>query len=183
MRYRIHAWRRGRRGQSLAEMAVVIPVLVFLLMGGFDATMLISNKITAGYAVRQGARLAAELGGSQTNPGATTLQIDHQIARNALAVARSMNSVTLKEIDVYAPSKPDGTYTSGDPVDQYFVGPGGSLSAGAQTFPIQNRNQTPPTETSIGVRLLWQYSPPAGVFPKNMQMEDYAVMKAAPVLI
>lgn len=183
MRHPMPAWRHGRRGQSLAEMAVVIPVLVFLLMGGFDATMLIADKITAGYAVRQGARLAAELGGSQTNPGATTLQIDQQIARNALAVARSMNSVTLKEIDVYAPSKPDGTYTSGDPVDQYFVGPGGSLSAGTQTFPIQNRNQTPPNETSIGVRLLWQYSPPAGVFPKNMQMEDYAVMKAAPVLI
>src|SRR6202158_3035508 len=58
--------RRAKRGQSLAEMAVVIPVLVFLLMGGFDATVMISDKITAGYAVRQGARLAAEIGGSQT---------------------------------------------------------------------------------------------------------------------
>ncbi|TMF53235.1 MAG: pilus assembly protein [Chloroflexi bacterium] len=183
MRHQLSLEKRGRRGQSLAEMAVVIPVLVFLLMGGFDATMLIANKITAGYAVRQGARLAAELGGSQTNPGATTLQIDRQIARNALAVARSMNAVTLKEVDIYAPSKPDGSYTPGDPVDQYFVSSDGSLSAGSATFPIQNRNQTPPNETSIGVRMLWQYSPPAGVFPKNMQMEDYAVMKAAPVLV
>ena len=58
--------RRVTRGQSLAEMAVVIPVLVFLLMGGFDASVMISDKITAGYAVRQGARLAAEIGGSQT---------------------------------------------------------------------------------------------------------------------
>src|SRR5438477_124902 len=41
-----------QRGQSLAEMAVVIPVLVFLLMGGFDASVMISDKITAGYAVR-----------------------------------------------------------------------------------------------------------------------------------
>src|SRR2546426_11185269 len=55
-----------KRGQSLAEMAVVIPVLVFLLMGGFDASVMISDKITAGYAVRQGARLAAEIGGAQT---------------------------------------------------------------------------------------------------------------------
>src|SRR2546429_8767640 len=53
-----------QRGQSLAEMAVVIPVLVFLLMGGFDASVMISDKITAGYAVRQGARLAAEIGGA-----------------------------------------------------------------------------------------------------------------------
>src|SRR5438270_823735 len=48
-----------KRGQSLAEMAVVIPVLVFLLMGGFDASVMISNKITAGSAVRPGPRLAA----------------------------------------------------------------------------------------------------------------------------
>jgi hypothetical protein len=41
----------------------------------------------------------------------------------------------------------------------------------------------PPTETSIGVRLVWNYSPPAGIFPKNMQIVDYAVMKAAPVLV
>jgi Flp pilus assembly protein TadG len=49
-------------------MAVAIPVLFFLLMGGFDASLMIVNKMTAGYAVRHGARLAAELGGTQTKP-------------------------------------------------------------------------------------------------------------------
>jgi len=52
--------RSRMRGQSLAEMAVVIPILFFLLMGGFDASVMIADKITAGYAVRQGVRLAAE---------------------------------------------------------------------------------------------------------------------------
>jgi hypothetical protein len=51
------------------------------------------------------------------------------------------------------------------------------------TFPVQNRQQTPPNETSIGVRILWTYTPPAGIFPTNMQLMDYAVMKAAPLLI
>src|SRR4029077_11775129 len=73
------------RGQSLAEMAVVIPVLFFLLMGGFDATIMIADRVTAGSAVRQAARLAAELGGIQTNPGSTTSQIDMQIVHDALA--------------------------------------------------------------------------------------------------
>src|ERR1700737_4053232 len=63
--------RRANRGQSLAEMAVVIPVLVFLLVGGFDASAMISDKITAGYGVRQGARLAAEIGGAQNSPPPT----------------------------------------------------------------------------------------------------------------
>jgi hypothetical protein len=175
--------RLTRRGQSLAEMAVVIPVLFFLLMGGFDATVMIADRVTGGYAVRQAARLAAELGGSQTNPSATTSQIDMQIVRNALAVARGLTSATVTEIDIYTPSQPDGVYQSSDPVDQYFISSGGGITPGKQTFPIQNRLQTPPDETSIGVRLVWNYSPPAGIFPKNMQITEYAVMKAAPLLI
>jgi Flp pilus assembly protein TadG len=174
--------RRSRRGQSLAEMAVVIPVLFLLLMGGFDATVLISDRVTAGFSVRQGARLAAEIGGAQTNPGATSSQIDMQIVRNTLAAARGLTSATVTEIDIYAPSQADGTYRSGDPVDQYFID-GGAISPGTQTFPIQNRNQTPPNETSIGVRLVWSYAPPAGIFPRNMVIVEYAVMKAAPVLV
>ncbi len=174
--------RRMMRGQSLAEMAVVIPVLVFLLMGGFDASVMISDKITAGYAVRQGARLAAEIGGSQTTP-LTTAVVDQQIIRNVLAVARGLTSATPTEIDIYAPSRADGSYQAGDPLDQYIISAGGGVSAGTQTFPVQNRQQTPPNETSIGVRILWTYSPPAGIFPSNMRIADYAVMKAAPLLI
>lgn len=174
--------RSAKRGQSLAEMAVVIPVLMFLLMGGFDATVMISDKITAGYAVRQGARLASEIGGSQTNPNATTAQIDHQIVRNVMAVTKGLTSAQVTEIDIYLPSKADGTYTPGDPIDQYFIN-AGSINQGTVTFPIQNRNQTPPNETSIAVRVLWRYAPPAGIFPSNMLITDYAVMKAAPVLV
>jgi Flp pilus assembly protein TadG len=171
-----------QRGQSLAEMAVVIPVLVFLLMGGFDASVMISDKITAGYGVRQGARLAAEIGGSQTT-GLTTAVVDNQIVRNVLAVAKGLTAATPTEIDIYAPTRADGSYTPGDPLDQYFISAGGGVSPGTQTFPVQNRQQTPPNETSIGVRILWTYTPPAGIFPSNMQLQDYAVMKAAPLLI
>jgi Flp pilus assembly protein TadG len=173
--------RRRTRGQSLAELAISIPVLIFLLMGGFDASLMIVDKLSAGYAVRQGARLAAELGGA--NQSATTQVVDYQIIRNVLAVTNGMNSVTITEIDIYAPRQADGSYTNGDPLNQYFISPGGGISAGVQTFPVANRNQTPPNETSIGVRLLWVYNAPAGVFPKNMQLSDYAVMKAAPILV
>jgi TadE-like protein len=180
-----NASRRSRRqpGQSLAEMAIAIPVLVFLVLGGFDSSLLLVDKVSSGFAVRQGARLAAELGGSQTNPNASTWQIDNQIVRNVLAVSQGMTAVQVNEIDVYAPRRSDGVYSPGDPLDQYFISAGGGISAGVATFPISNRNQTPPNETSIGVRLLWTYNSPAGVLPRNMQLSDYAVMKAAPILV
>src|SRR5713101_1120347 len=104
---------RHRRGQSLAELAVAIPVIFFLLMGGFDASMMISDKVTSGSAVRQGARLAAELGGSQTNPNGTTASVDQQIVRNVLAVARGMTSATITEIDIYGPTAANGVFDSG----------------------------------------------------------------------
>src|SRR5437762_14078975 len=87
-----------KRGQSLAEMAVVIPVLGFLLMGGFDASVMISDKITAGYAVRPGARLAAEIGGSQTTRF-TTAQLDSQNVRRAPPAPKCLTAATGTEID------------------------------------------------------------------------------------
>ncbi len=174
--------RSRQAGQSLAELAVAIPALMLLMLGGFDATLMISDQVTATYAVRQGARLGAEIGGIETNPGATTGQIDQQIVRNVLAVTSGMTDATIKEVDIYTPSSPSGVYQSGDPVDQFFISAGSAVSQGTQTFPIQNRNQTPPFETSIGIRLIWTFSAPAGVFPSNMILDNYAVMKASPVL-
>lgn len=176
--------RQPRHGQSIVELAILMPFLALMLMGGFDASIFVSDKVTTVSAVRQGARLAAELGGAQTNPGATTAQIDMQIVDNVLAMNSGLTSASVQEIDIYNPTRPDGSYQPGvDPVDQYFVGANGSVSSGALTFPIRNRKQSPPNETSIGVRLVWKYSAPAGIFPRTMMLSDYAVMKAAPVLV
>ena len=79
--------RPDRLGQSLVELAILTPLMALLVMGGFDASIMISDKVTSGSAVRQAARLAAELGGSQTNPGVSTTAIDMQIVRNVQAMA------------------------------------------------------------------------------------------------
>jgi Flp pilus assembly protein TadG len=176
--------RQRRRAQSIVELAILMPFLALMLLGGFDASILVSDKVTTISAVRQGARLAAELGGSQTNPGLTTAEVDGQIVDNVLAMNGGLTSATIQEIDIYAPTRPDGSYRPGiDPVDQYFVGTGGRVASGTLTFPIRIRKQSPPNETSIGIRLVWKYNAPAGIFPRNMILSDYAVMKAAPVLV
>src|SRR5450759_742093 len=50
--------RRGQMAQSIVEFAVSAPVLILLLLGGFDTAVMISDKVVAGAACRQGARLA-----------------------------------------------------------------------------------------------------------------------------
>src|SRR2546423_14563825 len=96
-----------KRGQSLAEMAVVIPVLVFLLMGGFDASVMISDKITAGYAVRQGARLAAEIGGWRTK-GVSTAPGVNPIGREPPAGADGLRAGTPTPLDRHTPPRRAG---------------------------------------------------------------------------
>jgi Flp pilus assembly protein TadG len=171
------AGRRSRQvGQSTVELAVALPVLVLLLMSVFNLTVLISDRLIAGYATRQGARMAAELGNGQG--GLTTTQVDDIIVRSVLAASTNLNFASITEIDVYHPSRADGSYLSSDPHDSYD----GSVNVLSQGYPVTSRVVAPPSEDSIGVRLLWQYTTPTGPYSFTAQLSEYTVMKAAPVL-
>jgi hypothetical protein len=184
-----HGTKVAQRGQALIEVAVATPVLLGLLLGAFNVAVLISDRVVAGYAVRQGARLAAELGGTDTNPPpATTTSIDAQIVKNVLAVARSMNYTTLQDIYIYRvdfASMPGGQL--GEPpvasahYDRYNAITGAQV--GSTGFPINERVQIPPNEVSIGVKLIWIYTPPTGTATFTITLSEWAVMKASPVLI
>jgi hypothetical protein len=184
---------RGTRvtqyGQAIIEVAIATPVLLALLLGAFNVSVLISDRVVAGYAVRQGARLAAELGGTDTNPPpATTTTIDQQIVKNVLAVARSMNYSTLQDIYIYRvdfAAMPSGQLgeppIAGAHYDRYNAVTGAQV--GSTGFPISERSQIPPNEVSIGVKLIWVYTPPTGTASFTISLSEWAVMKASPVLI
>jgi Flp pilus assembly protein TadG len=172
--------RRRQRGQALVELAISVPVLLWLLLGAFDASVMVSDKVIAGYATRQGARLAAEIGGLETNPGLTTIQVDNNIVQNVLAVADAMNYSTLQEIDIYSPRAASGVFNPGTDLYSRFNGNGSFVSS---NFPISSREQIPPNETSIGVRLLWVYRPPTGFATFTIVLNEFTVMKTAPVLL
>jgi hypothetical protein len=105
--------------------------------------------------------------------------VDANIVKNVQAVARGLNYATVTEIDIYSPSRADGQYTAGDPVDRYD---GNGNLIGSVGLPMTNRNQTPPSETSIGVRLVWQFTPATAYMTLNIQMSEYAVLKLSPNL-
>ena len=173
--------KRRQRGQALVEIAISVPVLLWLLLGSFDATVMVSDKVIAGYATRQGARLAAEIGGSETNnPPATQASIDQGIVQNVLAVARAMNYSSIQEIDIYAPRAQDGVFNPGTDLYTRFDPNGTQVFS---NFPLTAREQIPPNETSIGVRLTWIYRPPTGFATFTISLNEFTVMKTAPVLL
>src|SRR3981081_4178613 len=106
-------------GQAIIELAIATPVLIALLLGAFNVGGMFSDKVIAGAACRQGARLGAEIGGQKTNPGMTTQTADPNIVKNVLAVARAMNYSNIPNLYIYQPTQPDGDYHAGDPVDHY----------------------------------------------------------------
>lgn len=170
---------RSQLAQSIVEFAVSAPVLILLLLGAFDASVMLSDKVIAGAACRQGARLAAEIGGQITNPTLTTASVDADIVKNVLAVANAMNYSSVTFIYIYQPLQSDGDYHSGDPYD-LFDASGTNLHTG---FPLSARNQIPPNETPIGVRVEWNYGPPTGLPGFNLNLSEHAEFRASPVLV
>lgn len=188
--------RRSQLGQSIVEIAIATPVLIALLLGAFDTAVLVSDKVIAGQACRQGARLGAELGGTITNtqiPPLTTAEADAYITQNVLAVAKAMNYSTISDIYIYSPAEADGnlpvngsgTPVSGDWYDWYKItGSPGSYTAtlnSSLALTLDRRLQVPPAETPIAVKLRWSYAPPTGL-NLNVVLTEYAVFLAAPVL-
>jgi len=169
---------RAKRAQSLVELAVTLPLMALLLLGCFDTTMLVWDKLIAGYAVRQGTRLASEIGGRQSNPTATQAGIDQKIVRNVLAVTSNWAYGSLQELDIYAATSPDGSLQSTDYQDQ-FDAQGNPMAT--QTLTLERRLQSPPNETAIGVRIIWKFTDPTGTLA-NFTFNEYCVMKMAPVL-
>jgi Flp pilus assembly protein TadG len=177
--------RAPQRGQSAVELAVALPVMVLLMMSVFNLTVLISDRLVAGYASRQGARMASELGNGQG--GLTTAQVDQQIAYSVLATASNLNFAVISEIDIYRATGADGALQVGtDLLDAYnVVYVGSSPTVGSMTqssYPVSIRNVTPPSEDSIGVQVKWQYTTTGSPYSFTASLAEYTVMKAAPVL-
>ena len=60
--------RDSSRGQSMVEFALILPILMFLLVGFFDLGRVVLAHDALGHAAREAARYAIVHGGSSANP-------------------------------------------------------------------------------------------------------------------
>ncbi len=195
----IRAGRRrgdGRQGQALVETAVVIAVLLMMLTGVYAVSQFASDQNTAGTATRSGARLGAELGNANYTSGVTAAcqgvdpknpcAVDRQIVQVVCQIAATMPFVSkVDEVDIYLPTTTDGHFggVATDKVERYQSCTAGTapLAPGAQGwYTLDQRNQTHPNETFIGVAVTYEYKSPTPVFPLSAVPTVYTVLQMSP---
>ena len=85
---------RGERGQAIVEVALILPLLVFLIVGTIEFSLLLNARNTVSFASRDGSMLAAE-GGSRAGTDCVVLQM---IERDLVAPA---SAIKVTQIKVY----------------------------------------------------------------------------------
>jgi Flp pilus assembly protein TadG len=85
---------RGERGQAIVEVALILPLLVFLIVGTIEFSLLLNARNTVSFASRDGSMLAAE-GGSRAGTDCVVLQT---IERDLVAPA---SAIKVTQIKVY----------------------------------------------------------------------------------
>ena len=78
---------RRRRGSTIVEFALIVPVLLAMLMGIIEFGWLVKNTLTIANAAREGARAAAV--------GKNTTQIDARIQNMTSTLPGSPTSITI----------------------------------------------------------------------------------------
>jgi Flp pilus assembly protein TadG len=201
---------RSRRGQSLVEFALILPILLFLVLGMVEMGFAINHNTSIVTATRQGARVGSELvNGSLVHhcsdaTGAAT--VDAQIIASTEGVLRSPGSpinilqvtkITIFEVtaagvatgkkndwvlSVDAGNNPTGTYVPGTTQNMYFI------AQGAGTYPASTRCGTAPAP-GIGVAVTYTYKfiTPLGAIVASLSsgqilMSDQTIMALEPPL-
>lgn len=198
--------RAGERGQSIVELALMIPVFLMLLLGMLEFGMAFDHVLTISYATREGARTGAALvngGGtlgcnSGQSPNAATVdpqivaaiervlaspgsqvRLD-QVTQIRIYKATSTGAETTGFVNVWSYAPGAGPTVDGSPLDFSPVSTGWQACARTNTLPVPS--------IGIGIRYRYGFSTPlGGIFAltggpsgTGLDMTDKSIMAMNP---
>jgi hypothetical protein len=182
--------RRTRRGQSLVEFALILPVIMFLFLGMVEMGFAVNHNTSIVTATRQGARVGASLGNGSsihhcndlTNAGTVDALIIAAVEGVLVSPGSPVVVQQVTEIDIFevdelgAKTGKTNPWTSsvdsfgnptGDPVPGSLTGQKLYFHAGTGTYPASGRCGAAPAH-GIGVTITYNYRflTPLGSFLK-----------------
>ena len=201
--------RRQERGQSLVEFSLLLPVLTMLLLGMLEFGTAFNHQLTLGYAVREGARIGADLvngGGTlgcNTGQSPNAANVDGVIIEAIDRVLSSSGS-PLPEAQVTRVRIFQANATGGDTLgldnDWVYTATPYTLPDGTvvnfkpgttQTWGACSRSNivghtaslTPAQVDSIGVSISYTYKMVTPVIGATLSMTDQTVMQFNPTRV
>ena len=150
------AGRRRRRGQSLTEFALVVPVLMLLIFGVLDGGLLMFSVGTARYAAGEGSRLAASLGNAAS--------ADAQIVGAVRNTVSSTSLFQVDEVDIYKLNQDGNGNLTPDPTFYNKYKLDGTPMLSPEPWPSATRNVGNGTSDFVGVTVNYTYNWKAGFF-------------------
>jgi len=203
--------RSGHResGQSLVEFALLVPVLTIMLLGMLEFGTAFNHQLTLGYAVREGARIGADLvngGGtlgcnSGQSPNAANVDgvIIEAIDRVLGSSGSPVPEAQIIKIRIFQANTTGGDTLGLDNDWVYsatpYTLPDGTVvnfkPGGTQSWSACNRSNvlghtasfSPVQIDSIGVSISYTYKMVTPVIGANLAMTDVAVMQFNPTSV
>jgi Flp pilus assembly protein TadG len=145
-----------RRGQTMTEFALVVPVLVVLIMGVLDGAFLMFSVGTARYASAEGSRIASQLGNAAN--------ADSQVLQTIRSTVNGTQLFSVGEIDIYKLNQDGNGNLTPDPSHTNRYNLDGSAISSPVPWPAANRNVGNGTSDFIGITINYTYTWKAGFF-------------------
>ena len=147
--------RARRRGQTMTEFALVVPVLFLLIMGVLDGALLMFSVGTARYASAEGSRLAAQLGNVSNT--------DSQVLATVRNTVGTTQLFTVTEVDIYKLNQNGNGDLTPDLGHYNRYALDGSALAPLTYLPA-SRNVGNGTSDFLGITINYTYTWKAGFF-------------------
>lgn len=187
--------RGAERGQSLVEMALILPVLLIIVLGTLEFGFIFDHHLSLEYATREGARAGSALG--QGGAGcADADEVDDRIVAALQRVLTSPGSPVASKLDMVDEIRifragADGQESGGVNVWEYAAGLGPVVDGVPLNFrelssgwDACSRNNGAANPDSIGVAITYRYNfqTPARAFlgQTTLTMTDQTVMQLNP---
>ena len=136
-------------GQALTEFALVGPLLLILILGLLDGTMLMYSVGTTHYAVGEAARLGAASGSA---PGSDAAML--KVIRDTVG---TLTVFQVDEIDIYKLNQDGGGNLSPDPTSYNKYRFDGTPMLSPEPWPAQARDTGNGTSDFMGVTIRYTY--------------------------
>ena len=149
--------RHKMRGQSIAEFAISLPVLFFLLFGVMEGGLLMFSVASARIAAGEGARQESESGNA-----ANADQLALQVIRNTALGTTSLSVVN--HIDIYhLIENGNGTFSVDNSKYNKYNLDGTTYNGWTNTWPSSSRDVINGQSDFIGITIYFTYNWKSGV--------------------